>query len=263
NAVLTVTAVPVASVSVSLAPTSVAVGATSQATAVTRDASNNVLTGRAIVWSSSNSAVATVNSSGLVTTLDVGTATITATSEGQSGGAVLTVTAVPVASVSVSLAPTSVAVGATSQGTAVTRDASSNVLTGRAIVWSSSNTAVATVNSGGLVTTLDVGTATITATSEGQIGNAVLTVTAVPVASVSVSLAASSVTVGATTQATAVTRDASNNVLTGRAIVWSSSNTAVATVSVAGVVAAVGAGTATITATSETQSGTAVVTVPP
>jgi uncharacterized protein YjdB len=71
------------------------------------------------------------------------------------------------------------------------------------------------------------------------------------------------VTVGATTQATAVTRDASNNVLTGRAIVWSSSNTAVATVSVAGVVAAVGAGTATITATSETQSGTAVVTVPP
>ena len=260
---LTVTAVPVASVSASLAPTSVAVGATSQATAVTRDASNNVLAGRTVTWSSSNTAVATVNSSGLVTTLAVGTATITATSEGQIGNAVLTVTAVPVASVSVSLAASSLTVGATSQATAVTRDASNKVLTGRTVTWSSSNTAVATVNSSGLVTALDVGTATITATSEGQIGNAVLTVTAVPVASVSVSLAASSLTVGATTQATAVTRDASNNVLAGRTIVWSSSNTAVATVSVAGVVAAVGAGTATITATSETQSGTAVVTVPP
>ena len=261
SALFTVTAVPVATVSVSLAANSVTAGGTTQATAATRDALNNVLTGRAVTWSSSNTAVSTVNSSGLVTTLATGTATITATSEGQSGGAVLTVTAVPVASVSVLLAAASVTAGTTTQATATTRDASNNVLTGRTVSWSSSNTAVATVNSSGLVTTLAAGTATITATSEGQSGGAVLTVTAVPVASVSVSLAASSVTAGTTTQATATTRDASNNVLTGRAVTWSSSNTAVATVSASGVVSAVSTGTATITATSEGQSGGAVLTV--
>ncbi|WP_373060792.1 Ig domain-containing protein, partial [Gemmatimonas sp.] len=147
-------------------------------TAVTRDATSNVLTGRTITWGSSNTAVATVNSSALITTLTAGSATITATSEGQSGNAVLTVTAVPVATVTVSVAPTSIAVGATSQGTAVTRDASNNVLTGRTITWSSSNPAVATVNiNSGLVTAVTVGTTTIIATSETKIGSAVVTVT--------------------------------------------------------------------------------------
>ena len=263
GALITVTAVPVASVSVTLAAPSVTAGSTTQATAVTRDAATNVLSGRAITWSSSNTAVATVNSSGLVTTLAVGTATITATSEGQSGGAVITVASVPVATVSVSLASPSVTVGATSQATATTRDASNNVLTGRAVTWSSSNTAAATVNASGLVTTLAVGTATITATSEGQSGTADISVTAEPVATVTVTLAAPTVAIGDSTQATAVARDASNNVLTGRVVTWNSSNTAVATVSATGVVTAIGAGSATITATSETKSGTAVLTVPP
>ena len=68
---------------------------------------------------------------------------ITATSEGVNGTATITVTAVPVASVDVSLNPTSIVVGATSTGTATTRDASNNVLTGRTVTWSSSNTGVA------------------------------------------------------------------------------------------------------------------------
>jgi uncharacterized protein YjdB len=146
---------------------------------VLRDASNNVLTGRAITWTSSNTAVATVNSSGLVTTLTAGSATITATSESQSGSAALTVTPVPapVASVTVSLASPSVTAGGTTQATAVLRDASNTELTGRVISWASSNTAVATVNSSGLVTTLTAGSATITATSESQSGSAALTVT--------------------------------------------------------------------------------------
>ncbi|PYO47909.1 MAG: cell surface protein, partial [Gemmatimonadetes bacterium] len=62
------------------------------------------------------------------------------------------------------------------------------------------------------------GSVTISATSEGQSGSASLSVTAVPpvpVASVNVALAASSRNPGQTTQATATTRDANNNVLTG------------------------------------------------
>ena len=87
----------VASVTVTLAPTTINVGQTSQATAVLRDAQNNVLTGRTVTWSSSNSAVASVNaSSGAVSGVAAGTANIIATSEGRTGQAQVTVAA-PVA----------------------------------------------------------------------------------------------------------------------------------------------------------------------
>ena len=261
--------VPVASVTVSLASSSGNPGQTTQATATTRDANNNVLTGRVITWGSSNPAVATVSTSGLVTAVAVGTAQITATSEGQSGSATFTVTApppAPVASVTVSLASSSANPGQTTQATATTRDANNNVLTGRVVTWGSSNPAVATVSSSGLVTAVAAGTAQITATSEGQSGSATYTVNSpppppAPVASVTVSVTSSSLTPGQTTQATATTRDASNNVLTGRAVTWNSSNNAIATVSTSGLVTAVAAGTAQITATSEGVSGNTTVTV--
>jgi hypothetical protein len=73
----------------------VAVGASQQFTATLRDASGNVLTGRAISWTSSALSVANVSTIGLVTALLAGTTTITATSEGQSGAATMTVTALP------------------------------------------------------------------------------------------------------------------------------------------------------------------------
>ena len=49
--------------------------------------------------------------------------------------------------------------------------------------------------------------------------------------------------------------------LTGRSIGWASSNIAVATVSAVGLVSAIGAGTASITATSESKSGSSSITV--
>lgn len=259
--------VPVASVAVSLGANSLNPGQTTQATAVTRDASNNVLTGRTVTWTSSNTNVATVNSSGLVTAVAVGSAQITGTSESQSGSAnlsVVAVPAVPVATVSVSLASSTLNVGQTTQATATTRDANNNVLTGRTITWSSSNTSIATVSASGLVTAVAAGSANITATSESKTGSASLTVNTpapVPVATVTVSLTASTLNPGLTTQATATTRDANNNVLTGRTIAWSSTNTAVATVSASGLVTAVANGTTQITATSEGKSGNATLTV--
>jgi len=258
---ITVTAAPVASVTVAPASADVAVGQTVQLTATPKDASGNTLTGRVITWTTGNSAVATVSSSGLVTGQSAGSATITATSETINGTATVGVTLVPVATVSVSPAPASVAVGQTVQLSATTRDPNGNVLTGRVVTWSSNNTAAATVNTNGLVTGVGVGSATITATSETKSGTASVTVTQVPVASVTVSPAAPSVNVGQTVQLTATTRDANNNVLTGRVVTWNSSNTAFATVNTNGVVTGVAAGSATITAMSETKSGTTSVTV--
>ena len=66
--------VPVAAVTVSPASTSVAVGATVQLAAVTRDSAGNTLTGRTVTWTISNSAVATIAASGLVTGVATGSA---------------------------------------------------------------------------------------------------------------------------------------------------------------------------------------------
>lgn len=82
----------VATVSVSLTST-LPVKQTAQATATLRDASGNVLSGQTIAWTSSNTAVASVSASGLVTAVAAGSATIVATSGGKTGSAALTVTA--------------------------------------------------------------------------------------------------------------------------------------------------------------------------
>ena len=85
---------PVARVTVTLALASLTTGSTTQATAVTADSVGTALTGRTVTWSSSATTVATVSSSGLVTAVAPGTANISATSEGKSGVATVTVTAV-------------------------------------------------------------------------------------------------------------------------------------------------------------------------
>src|SRR5205807_692827 len=263
NATVTVAGcpTPVAAVTVSPSPASVQQGATVQLTATPQDANGNPLSGRVVTWSSNNTAVARVNGSGLVTGVAAGTATITATSEGQSGTSDVTVTPAPVASVAVTPSPASVQVGLTLQLTATPKDANGNPLSGRVITWASDNTSVATVDGNGLVTAVAAGSATITATSEGKSGTSALTVTAVPVASVTVSPSPATVQQGSTVQLTATPKDANGNPLSGRVVTWSSNNTAVARVNGSGLVTGVVAGTATITATSEGQNGTSGVTV--
>jgi len=171
---------PVASVSVTPATATIGVGQTAQYAAITRDAFGNPLGGRTVTWSSSNPAVATVNGAGQATGVAVGAATLTATSEGKSGTAALTVTNVPVASVTVSPATASVPAGQGVQLTATLKDANGNTLTGRTVTWSSDNTAVATVSGSGLVSGVVAGAATITATSEAKTGTSAITVTAPP-----------------------------------------------------------------------------------
>ena len=265
TATVAVTPIPVASVAVTPATLSITVGASQQLAAVTLDSSGATLTGRVVSWSSSAPSVAAVSSGGLVTGAAAGTATITATSEGQSDYADVTVTSVaaPVASVSVAPASASVPVGQTVQLTATPRDASGQPLGGRTVTWVSNNPTVATVSSTGLVAGAAVGSATITATSEGQSGSSTITVTnpPAPVASVTVTPATASLVGNQTVQLTAVPKDASGNPLTGRTVTWGTSNTGVATVSGSGLVTGKGGGSATITATSEGQSGTSTITV--
>jgi uncharacterized protein YjdB len=258
---ITVTVAPVASVAVSPASASLMAGQTVQLTATPEDANGSALTGRAVTWANSAAAVATVSASGLVTGVAAGTATVTATSEGKSGTATVVVTGVPVAAVTVSPASTSLFVGQTAQLAVATKDSAGNVLTGRTISWASSSTTVATVSATGLVTAKAAGLATMAATSEGQRGTATVTVTIVPVASVTLSPASASVATGQTVQLTATPKGANGNPLTGRVVTWATSDAAVATVSASGLVTGLVAGTATITATSEGMSGSTALTV--
>jgi uncharacterized protein YjdB len=260
----------VASVSVTLQHSTLMAGESTQATAVARNASGNAVTGGTVTWSSTDDELATVSAAGVVTTKQAGSVTIIATIDGVSGTQSLTISPPPVAAVSsvtLSTPTPSLTVGQTAQISVVLKDASGNTLTDRSIGWSSSNPSVATVSVSGLVTAVGAGSVTISATSEGKTGTLPLSVLAVTnplpptVASVTVQLASTTLDVGGTTAATAVAYDAGGNPIGGVSFTWSSSNTSVATVSSAGAVSAVGAGTASIVATGGGKTGSKSLTV--
>lgn len=255
------TPTPVASVSVNPTTAALVIGSTLTISATVRDANGGTLSGRVVTWTSSDAAVATVSNSGVVTAVATGNATITATSEGKNATAAVTVSAIPVASVTVAPPSASLLVGGTTTLTTVTKDADGNVLSGRVVTWTSSAPSIATVSSSGVVTGVGAGDATITATSEGRSGTASISVALAPVATITLTPSSASLVVGSGTTLAAVLKDANGNVLTGRSIAWSSSMPGVATVDGNGAVTAVAAGTATITSTSEGKRASATITV--
>jgi len=244
---------------------SIVVGTTTQLQATTIGSHGDELTGRTVTWSSGNPAVASVSTGGLVTGVAAGgPVTITATSEGVSGSAEVTVTAIPVATVTVA-GPASVFVGETSDYTATTKDANGNILTDREVTWSSSAPNVASVSQFGEVTGLVAGgPVTITATSEGRSGSAAVTVRPTPVATVTVLPGATSVAVGGTVSFSATVKDAAGHVLTGRVVTWSVSGLHTATISNTGVATGVEVGgPVEVLAECEGKQGTAQLTVTP
>ena len=174
----------VTAVTISPASASVAVGTTSALQATVKDQNGNAMTGQTVTWSTNNAAVATVNSTGVVTGVAAGSASISATSSSVTGTSAITVTVGPPPApvvTTITVAPTSASVvaGATTTLQATVKDQSGNVMTGQTVTWSTNNAAAATVNSSGVVTGVAAGSATITATSSGKIGTSSITVTAV------------------------------------------------------------------------------------
>lgn len=183
TAVVQVVQVPVASISISPpGPQTVNQGSALQLQATTRDGNGVILTGRTVNWSSSNSAIASVSGSGVVTGNALGNTQITAESEGVTTSTQVSVTPRPVATVSLSPNPGTVAVGSQLQITADLRDANGNPLTfeGRSVNWSSSNQPVASVSGSGVVTGHSVGSATITLTVDGRQATAAVNVVPAP-----------------------------------------------------------------------------------
>ena len=171
----------VATVDVTPSADTVTVGSSVQLSAVASDASGTILQNQTMTWVSRDTMLTKVTATGLVTGVAAGVVYAVASGGGQNDSSRITVVSPPpvaVASVTVSPASASVLVGATAQLTATVRDGAGTTLTGRTVTWATSAAAVATVSSAGLVTGVAAGTATITATSEGQRGTATITVSA-------------------------------------------------------------------------------------
>ena len=206
-----------------------------------------------VTWGSSDPSIATINESGLATAVAPGTATITATSGTLSGSQTLTVTSL-LSSISVTPTDPSMAEGSyrlfTATGTY--SNGTSEVIRSQA-TWSSSDTTVATVTYGGLVTAVAPGTATITATQGSISGHTTVTVTPLTLSSISVTHANATLPAGVTQQfrATGIYSEGTINNITTQ-VTWSSSDPSVATVNDKGLVTTIAEGTATITATSGT-----------
>jgi uncharacterized repeat protein (TIGR02543 family) len=154
---------------------------------------------------------------------------------------------ISVTGVTVTPETTGVVIGKTVQLTAVVAPSDA---TNAAVSWSSSDTNIATVTEAGLVSGVAIGSATITATtSDGSFTDVcAVTVTAdtVSVTGVVVSPKTVSLSAGGTSTLSASVAPSDATVST---VTWTTSNSNVASVSAAGVVTAVGAGSATITAT--------------
>lgn len=183
------------SVSVSVPVTGVSLDKTSLTMAVgdmqtlTATVTPSTATDKSVTWSSSNTSVATVSSSGVITAKAAGITTITVTTNDGRKNATCSVTVTPVAVTGVTLNKSSLSLYQNDSETLVATVLPSNA-SNKNVSWSTSNSSVATVTTNGQVTAISSGTATITVTTTdgGKTASCVVSVTADPYGAVDLGL---------------------------------------------------------------------------
>lgn len=157
----------VAATSISLNKTSDSLTSIGSTDTLTASISPTGATDKNVNWTSSNNAVATVDNTGKITAVSAGSATITAQSEDGNYTATCTVTVtsskINVSSISLNKTTDTLNVGISD---ALSATISPSNATDKNISWTSSNSAVATVDSTGKITGVNAGSATVTALSE-------------------------------------------------------------------------------------------------
>ena len=252
------------SIQVSAGSAPLVAGLTGQLTATGSysDGSTKDLT-KSVTWTSSNPAVASIAANGVAKGMAPGSCVATATQASLSGTTTLTIAPPVLVSIAVSSASASVASGLTDQFTATGKysDGSTQDISNSA-TWSVSNSAVASISPSGMATALSTGSAFVTAAQGSIHGTAGLAVVPPSLVSIAASSASPSVAAGSTDQftATGTYSDGSNQIL-GNSVTWSTSNSAIASISSSGVATGTSHGSVVITATSGTVSGTANLTV--
>ena len=152
-------------------------GATVALSASARDQNGDPMPDATFTWSSGAPSVASVDGDGVVTAVGNGTATVSATTDGVSGSASVTVDFPVVTTVEV--APDSVLVtelGGTTQLAATVRDQNGEAMDGVDVTWASSDESVVSVDGDGVVTAAANGMASVTAMAEGVSGDAMVLV---------------------------------------------------------------------------------------
>ncbi len=215
----------------------------------------NNATNQTVTWKSSNTAVATVDTNGLVTALAAGKTIVKAVTADGNNTATATITVEnPVIAVTgISISPTAQTLVLTqSPSVQLTRTITPNNATNQTVTWKSSNTAVATVDTNGLVTALAAGKTIVKAvTIDGEReATATITVENPTIAVIGVDIEVPTtrkLVQGTTLQLKEIIRPAN---ATDKTVQWSSSNPNIATVSNTGLVKAQSAnGEAEITVT--------------
>ena len=249
-------AVPVTSVSLNKTSLSLTEQDTYQLTATVKP---DDATDKTVTWSSTNTAVATVSSSGLVTAVKEGSANIVAKAGGKTANCMVDVAMKVVPVTSVSLSNTSIALTET-ETFQLTATVNPSNATDKTVTWSSSNPTVATVSGNGLVTAVKEGSATITAKAGDKTATCKVSVAqkVIAVSSVTLNKTSLSLTEQDTFQLTATVNPSD---ATDKTVTWTSSNYSIATVDGNGLVTAVAAGSATITAQAGDKRATCTVTV--
>ena len=248
---LTVNAPAIASIAVTPVGLTLGIGIHQQytATALYTDGSSQDLSS-AVTWSSSATSVATVDNTGLATTVAAGTTIITATVGAFSDTSTLTVVPANLISIQVTPANPSIALGTNVQLTATGSfdDGSTQQLTN--VTWSSADGNIASINSSGLATSTGTGSVTISATSGAVSGTVSLNVTAATLQSIAVTPANSSMSIGTTRQfaATGTFSDNTTQDITA-SVLWGSSTPGAATINNQGLATSVATGTTVISAT--------------
>jgi uncharacterized protein YjdB len=160
---------PVARLDLTSPPDLITVGQTVRMTAVAKSATGAVLPGRAITWTSSQTAVAVITADGDLTAAGEGTTVVTAVSEGKAAQHTVRVTVqeLPMARLVIvdGDAPVDLRIGALRSMQAEARDANGQVLGGKFVTWHSNDTDVAQVTGDGRITAVFTGTAKVIAQS--------------------------------------------------------------------------------------------------
>ena len=210
-------------------------------------------TDKDVTWSSSDSAIATVDETGKVTAVKEGSATITAKAGEKTAECKVNVY---VAVTSIELNKTALSLIEGESETLIATVKPDNA-TDKTVTWSSSDEKIATVKDG-KVTAVKVGEATITAKAGDKSAECKVTVSPVPVSSVTLDKTSLELEIGqkATLVATVKPDNAADKTVT-----WSSSDTKIATVDANGDVFAIGIGDVTITAKAGDKTAECKVTV--
>ena len=206
-------------------------------------------TNKGVTFTSSNEAVATVDGKGEITAKTEGSADITVTTVdgGKTAKLKLTVKKAVVNVTGVTLDKTTLSLEEGATGNLVATVAPSTA-TDKTVTFASSDAAIATVDNKGKVTAVKAGNADITVTTKdgGKTAKCALTVTAkqIPVTGVTLDKSTLSLEVGATATLNATIAPSNASY---KAVSFTSSDDAIATVDDDGLVTAVKAGTADIT----------------